>query len=243
MRKFSLTPPRPAKPERAKWMSKTEVSALLYSAKAEDERVFLIFAMMWVFGLRVGEVRLLRFDDLDRVDGNGLIRAVRIPTLKKRLKKGEAIPRISTPVLAHFDWVKRAFDPTRLPAKQIESKYLFPSARNPTEPIKRRTIMDLWYRVRDNAGLNKLFSTHSLRHSVGRCLSTDVGDPILTARFLRQEAYSGAEGVSRATKTYIHYDDSTWVKIINKKTLRIDKLRPLPRGEVSIFDGLSSPSL
>lgn len=168
-----------------KHLEKEEVSALLWGAQRSTDYPFAfdVFALMYVLGMRVGEATLLRYTDLGKTDTSGAVRSVKVPTLKKRvkLKRGQVappagkpdpdhrrvqVPRMEVPVLAHFDWVRRAFDHSRRRGKAALSEFLFPSPLTPERPMTTRYVMMAWKDACAKGGVDPQMTSHSLRHTV-----------------------------------------------------------------------------
>ncbi len=108
----------------------------------------LLFTLIYLYGLRVGEVALLRRGDVDLIRRSIVIR---------RLKGGL--------------WAER---PLFESAEELLHRYLRRSPGLPDEPLfrgregplRKRQIQELFCRYRDRAGLADRFTCHGLRHSI-----------------------------------------------------------------------------
>lgn len=229
------------KPESEKWMTKEEVSALLWGATQVQNkqrfRAFDAFALMYLLGLRIGEVRLLRYEHLRArwIDKLGTPRAVDIPTLKKNPRpRGSLVPKPPpplswVPVLAHWSWVKSAFDPRERGGKAAASPWLFPSPTYPDKPITTRAIDDAWKRARVAAGLPDCYTPHAMRHSSAKALFAKHREISVVSRFLRHTTDRFGAGAS-ATPTYIHMDVRDWEPMIKTKCMVLPTLKPVGPG-------------
>jgi site-specific recombinase XerD len=128
-----------------------------YLAQPEARRFFAaissardraLFTLMYHHGLRVGEVLLLRREDVDLARGRLLVR---------RLKGGAWCEQILLDSTAAI--LKRYLATSRLQPDEP----LFPGREG---PLKRRRIQALFVCYRARAGLATHFTTHSLRHSI-----------------------------------------------------------------------------
>lgn len=213
-----------------KWMSKRQIAALLYAARRSRwPNSYNCFLLMYLLGLRISEATMLEWSHLDSklVDDRGLIRAIRVPTLKKRTWPP---PLKTVPVLAHFKAVAAAFDPRR--SKKIQSPYLFPSPVDHSRPVSRFRVDDAFRECRRKAGLPDFFTPHSLRHSAATLLRRTLKDELLVQRFLRHsDSTVYGEGHKRGKSTtgvYIHVDLSDYALAIRESALTLPKPQPLP---------------
>lgn len=217
------------KPASNKYMTKRQVAALLYAARGcRWKSAFDCFLLMYVLGLRVSEAALLEWRHLDSrlIDDQGVVRGIRVPTLKKRVWPP---PLKTVPVLAHFKWVARAFDPSRH-GRKPDSPFLFPSRAAKDRPITRYTI-DKWFGwCCKAAGLPSYYSTHALRHTAATQLYRSLKDIVLVNKFLRHTNVNSfqTDPGSRTTGQYIHIDISDYRPAINDGALRLPRLSPLP---------------
>lgn len=234
-------PNRGPKPEALKWLTKEEVAALLWGAKKTEPDsfpAFRCFSLMYLLGLRVGEARLLRYEHLPPrfIDDNGAPRAVDVPTLKKNPRKRGSTrpkpppPKRWVPVLAHWSWVKDAFDPRNRTGKRAASGWLFPSPQTIDNPITERAIQYAWNRARAAAGLPICYTSHSLRHAAAKALFAKHREQIIVSRFLRHTTDIFGGTGSSATPTYLHMEVRDWEPMIKSKCLVLPELKPMPAG-------------
>ncbi|MBI1797182.1 MAG: tyrosine-type recombinase/integrase [Candidatus Eisenbacteria bacterium] len=107
-----------------------------------------LFALIYHYGLRVGEVALLRREDVDLDRGRIVI---------KRLKGGA--------------WTEQ---PLFSATARLLRRYLAERDVAPNDPLfrgrlgalKKRQIQSLFVRYRDLAGLDRRYTCHGLRHSI-----------------------------------------------------------------------------
>lgn len=226
------------KTEAEKWMSKPEVAAMLWGAQQVEDRfpwAFRAFALMYILGLRVGEVRLLRYEHLPAkyIDAAGNPRAIEVPTLKKgkraKARNGGKPPLYWVPVLAHFDIVRAAFDPRQRDAKIQHKGFLFPSRwEKSKEPvITVRAIIAAWAAARAKAGLPAFYTSHSLRHSASTALGRAGADVGLRARFMRHHIGMWGLNGGATTEIYYHMTLGDWVPWIKNRCLRLPDIGPL----------------
>ena len=118
-----------------------------FFAVIADPRDRALFTVMYHHGLRVGEVQLLRREDLDLARGRLLVR---------RLKGGiwNEQPLFGSTAAALTAYLPEVMAPT---------DPIFPGVAG---PLKCRRIQWLFSRYRDHAGLPRHLTTHSLRHSI-----------------------------------------------------------------------------
>ncbi len=107
-----------------------------------------LFALVYLYGLRVGEVALLRRDDVDLNRSRIVIR---------RLKGGVWTER---PL---FSWVADLLHRYLGEGGLPQDASLFPGRDG---PLRKRQIQSLFARYRDRAGLSPRYSCHGLRHSI-----------------------------------------------------------------------------
>lgn len=245
-------------------LPKRDISALLWGAQnIGDPRfdfAFDAFVLMYVLGLRIGEVVLLQYEHKAVIDAAGMIRSVSVPTLKKARRKADPAaplptpPKFDVPVLAHFDWIASAFDHSKRKGRAAISKYLFPSPRDPSQPISSRMIHLAFVESARRGGITEKATPHCLRHTVATELARylrDVAgekDEIVVGavgRFLRHtkgKVWTGKGSDPYATtRLYIHSDDALkylrlndWTPAIRAKAIGLPHpapgLRAVARG-------------
>lgn len=258
--------PKKGQKKRVFNIPKREVSALLWGAQnLNDERyswAFDCFALMYVLGLRIGEVVLLRYDHKGTIDAQGLIRSVLVPTLKKTKRKAAPpdapaaaapvkqppVPTFEVPVLAHFDWVRAAFDSSRRKGRAAISRYLFPSPRDPARPISVRMVTEAFVLAARRGGVMDGATSHALRHTVAtelhRYLTLQAGEKDEVAfaavgRFLRHakgKVWTGKGSDPYATtRLYVHTDDgkyaglNDWMPAIRARAIAVPRPEPALR--------------
>ena len=141
---MTLLPPAHQRPPR--YFSQDEIHR--FFGVIEDPRDRALFTVMYHHALRVGEVLLLRREDLDFDRGRLLVR---------RLKGGVWSEQV---LFASTSNALRGY----LSGELVQpSSPLFPGREG---PLRRRRIQALFVRYRELAGLQPRFTTHSLRHSI-----------------------------------------------------------------------------
>lgn len=255
------------KAEDDKVMTKRQVAALLYGAhrmKTSPVRSFQMafdaFLLMYVLGLRIGEVIRLRYSNVGVRNKRGRICSVMVPTEKKAKSvtvtdpetgKRRAVSRSVdpldalhwVPVLDHAEWVAIAFDPRTRSGAASTSEWLFPG-RNPDRHISDRMI-DYAFRAARKAGrLPDVYSSHCLRHTAGteimrkRLRLGDGRDEAKgwTRRFLRHSKKAVGHG-GDTTDAYIHLGPRTlpeWAPMMEADILKVPE--PLAPCGPSQFD-------
>lgn len=136
--------PPPSEPP--KYLRQEEVRRFL--GAITDSRDRLIFLLTYLYGLRVGEVSLLRRSDVDLGQSRIVIR---------RLKNGNWTER---PLFSSVKSQLRLY----LANAQIDTDApLFPGRSG---PLRKRQIQSRFVRYRDAAGLPRRLTCHALRHSI-----------------------------------------------------------------------------
>ena len=136
--------PLPTNPP--KYLTQEEVRRFLGAIEVPRDR--LIFLLSYLYGLRVGEVALLRRGDAD-LDRSRIV--------VRRLKNGNWTER---PLFSSL------MDPLHRHLRESpgdEDAPLFPGRRG---PLRKRQIQSLFSRYRDAAGLPSRLSCHGLRHAI-----------------------------------------------------------------------------
>jgi len=235
-------------------LPKRDVAALLWGAQnIGDPRFDFAFdalVLMYVLGLRIGEVVLLQYDHKAVIDSAGMIRSVSVPTLKKSRRRADAPlpppPKFDVPVLAHFDLVASAFDHSKRKGRAAISKYLFPSPRDPSQPISARMVHLAFVEAARRGGVTEKATPHCLRHTVATELANyltntagEKDDVVVGAvgRFLRHtkgKVWTGKGSDPFATtRLYIHSADAAkylnlndWAPVIRGRAIRLPPLEP-----------------
>ncbi|MCC6348305.1 MAG: tyrosine-type recombinase/integrase [Candidatus Eisenbacteria bacterium] len=126
----------------------TQEEARRFFAAASDPRDRTLFALMYLHGLRVGEVLLLRRGDVDLDRGRLLVRRLKGGSWSEQVLFAAALELLG----AHLARISRGPDTP-----------LFPGRHG---PLRRRQIQARFVRYRRAAGLPDRLTTHSLRHSI-----------------------------------------------------------------------------
>lgn len=113
-----------------------------------DPRDRALFSLIYFYGLRVGEVALLTWGDVDLVRGRIVV---------KRLKGGAWAER---PLFANAETLLKQFRSN----EAVESQS--PVFRGRHGPLRKRQVQQLFTRYRDRAGLARHFTCHCLRHAI-----------------------------------------------------------------------------
>lgn len=146
-----------------------------------DPRDRALFALIYHYGLRVSEVALLQWIDLD---------LVRHRIIVKRVKSGVWTER---PLFSRTEELVREYL-ARCPASGAE---LFPGRSG---PLQKRQIQSLFCRYRELAGLAAHFTCHGLRHSI----ATHLLDAGLSLEFVQD--HLGHRSI-RSTSIYARITD------------------------------------
>ncbi len=126
----------------------TQDEARRFFDAASDPRDRALFTLMYLHGLRVGEVLLLRRGDVDLERGRLLVRRLKGGSWSEQVLFGSTVEILRD----HLTRIPRGPD---IP--------LFPGRRG---PLQRRQIQARFVRYRRIAGLRDRLTTHSLRHSI-----------------------------------------------------------------------------
>jgi len=226
------------KPDDALLMTKREIAALLWTAHMKaDPKAYLMFALQFLLGLRVGEVILLRYEHLGPRDG-AWPEYVMIPTLKKRYTGGVRdsatnLPLFPVPVLSHPGLVLAGFNPEYRKGREKKSQWLFPG-RHPKDHMTISWAIKLFHIYCDHAQLRRQeFTPHSLRHTAATYLHEKAKRDLVVSIFLRHSvSYRPGDGAA-VTKRYIHVTEEQWKSYRATKTspgpFDLPPLGPLPR--------------
>ena len=129
-----------------KYLTQEEVQVLFGAVTSARDR--LLFALIYLYGLRVGEVAFLRRGDVDLARGRIVIR---------RSKGGYWTER---PLFSSAGELLAIY---LLDVPDTPSDPLFPGRHG---PLRKRQIQSLFVRYRDRAGLAPYYTCHGLRHSI-----------------------------------------------------------------------------
>lgn len=126
----------------------TQDEARRFFDAASDPRDRTLFALMYLHGLCVGEVLLLRRDDVDLERGRLLVRRLKGGSWSEQVLLATALELLGEQL-------------ARIPRGQDTP--LFPGRHG---PLRRRQIQAHFVRYRRAAGLPDRLTTHSLRQSI-----------------------------------------------------------------------------
>ena len=135
-------------------MSPDEAKRLL--AMAGNLKVQVMLALGYGCGLRAGEVVRLKVGDIDRAQG-----IIRVVQAKGRKDRNVMLPPEVLALLRQWWKVRPADHDEGVP---LDQRWLFPG-RGPDRPLTTRQLSRLFHETADAAGIRKLVSLHSLRHS------------------------------------------------------------------------------
>ncbi len=164
--------------------SNEELDRFLKEAN-KDKLARLQFGLTLFMGLRVSELVALKVAD---VDLTGPLVSVVVQGVKKGIKKPYDLPPGLSRQLRQY--VKS------LPKNRI---WLF-QGRWPETHVARITIQLLFNKLRDQAGLNKKYSIHSLRHTSAMRKIRAGASPVMVQNWLRQKTLEAAVNYFRCGK-------------------------------------------
>jgi len=163
-----------------RYLSQAEVARFFSAIATPRDRA--LFGLIYLYGLRVGEVALLRVSDVDLERGRIIVRRLKggawseRPLFHSAAKLVMALPNI------------RAID-SAVP--------LFAGRRG---PLRKRQIQALFERYRDRAELPRTFTCHCLRHSI----ATHLLDAGVALEFVQD--HLGHQSI-RSTSIYARITD------------------------------------
>ncbi len=163
-----------------RYLSQPEVQRFFAAITHPRDRA--LFALIYLYGLRVGEVALLHRGDVELERGRILVR---------RLKGGAWSER---PL---FETARALLAP--LPAI-MEAPADAPLFRGRGGPLQKRQIQALFTRYRDSAGLDRRYTCHGLRHSI----ATHLLDAGVSLEFVQD--HLGHQSI-RSTSIYARITD------------------------------------
>lgn len=177
---FPENPAWPAADRRLpRYLSQDEIGRFFSAITRPRDQA--LFSLMYLYGLRVGEVSLLRLGDID---------FARRRIIVKRLKNGVWTER---PLFSRAAELLRDYLDQDRPAGPA----LFPGMSG---PLRKRQIQALFTRYRAAAGLSPLHGSHSLRHSI----ATHLLDAGLSLEFVQD--HLGHRDI-RSTSIYARITD------------------------------------
>lgn len=175
----------------------------------EDDRLraeshYLLFSLMYLLGLRVGEAVSLRPEHLLPGSRAGL-RFVAVPTLKQNARKDPAAPKapvplMDTPVLWGDAVVVYAFDPAR-----CRGPWLFPAYTDPTRPLPPEVACREFKAIARRAGIRDCLSTHCLRHAAAAAVEFRSNEKTMH-EFIRHTT-------KRSIDVYSHVPPERWAML------------------------------
>lgn len=160
----------------------TQPQLTAFFAVIEDARDRVLFALAYLYGLRVGELALLRQEDVDLVRGRILIR---------RLKRGLWGEQ---PLFVSMAILLRGY--MQLPSSRPEEP-LFPGRKG---PLRKRQVQSRFVLYRDRAHLPTYLTCHSLRHAI----ATHLLDAGVSLEFVQD--HLGHQSI-RSTSIYARITD------------------------------------
>ena len=163
-----------------RYLSQSEVQR--FFAVITDPRDQALFSLIYLYGLRVGEVSLVARGDVD---------FERARVVVKRLKGGAWSER---PLFRSAAVLLQRILSVRDVAPQAP---LFPGKHG---PLKKRQIQSLFTRYRDRAGLDRRYTCHGLRHSI----ATHLLDAGVSLEFVQD--HLGHQSI-RSTSIYARITD------------------------------------
>nr|WP_308624683.1 tyrosine-type recombinase/integrase [uncultured Eisenbergiella sp.] len=140
-----------------------------------------ILALMYSSGLRVGEVRLLRYEDISRSNMR-----IHIRKSKKRSDRYAILSSNALAILTQY-WLQNG----------KPRGYLFPNSRHPDQPMASFTVNQFIYSMESSLGWNHQLSCHSFRHAFGTHLYENGTDLLTIKTLLGQKSLN-------STTIYVH---------------------------------------
>jgi len=170
--------PFPHEPPR--YLTQDEVQR--FFAVIEPLRDRALFALVYLYGLRVGEVSLMCRGDVDLTRGRFIVRRLKGGVWNER-------PLFSSAAELLRQYANKVSDPPEAP--------LFPGRSG---ALRKRQIQDLFARYRDRASLPARYSCHCLRHSI----ATHLLDAGMSLEFVQD--HLGHRSI-RSTSIYARITD------------------------------------
>lgn len=163
-----------------RYLTQIELRAFFRAVRSLRDRA--LFALIYHYGLRVGEVALLRREDVDLERGRVVI---------KRLKGGAWTEQ---PLFSTTARLLRRY------AATLRGSPEDPLFRGRSGPLRKRQIQSLFSRYRDQARLPARYSCHCLRHSI----ATHLLDAGVALEFVQD--HLGHQSI-RSTSIYARITD------------------------------------
>jgi len=170
--------PFPQQPPR--YLTQDEVQRFFGVIKSPRDRA--LFALVYLYGLRVGEVSLLSRGDVDLTRQRITVRRLKGGVWNER-------PLFSSALELLWDYLGEDASSPEGP--------LFPGRSG---PLRKRQIQDLFARYRDRAGLPARYTCHCLRHSI----ATHLLDAGMSLEFVQD--HLGHRSI-RSTSIYARITD------------------------------------
>ncbi len=186
-----------------------------------DLRDRALFGLVYLYGLRVGEVALLARGDVD-LDRSRIV--------VKRLKGGAWAER---PL---FSWARELLEAHVRELRGVRPDApLFPGNGG---PLRKRQIQSLFARYRDRAGLPRSVTAHALRHSI----ATHLLDAGVSLEFVQD--HLGHQSI-RSTSIYARITDHHRVALFRRLETSPWIVRPtgetVPEKRPRLAGGEASP--
>ena len=186
------------KPEAAKFLTREQVAALLEAAEKRTRDYFLL-ATTFYLALRVGEVVVL-----GPMHFRLPFRDVMIPTEKRRIRKGQPLdkrtgrPLYPVGVMSGLDVLGRLLEWAG------DREWIFQATKGRVAgPMSTRTAQSIFKRWAGVAGIDPIYSIHSLRHTACSLLYQATKNLVTVKEFARHSLIT-------TTSVYAHSMD--WEK-------------------------------
>ncbi|TFG58616.1 MAG: hypothetical protein E4H29_05685 [Deltaproteobacteria bacterium] len=197
------------KTTRDKFPTKEEMKALLHWAPRVHKDLGLAVRLAYYFGLRCGEVRILKAAHLD-VEKKTLW----APTLKRVHRKSKKHPlkdpsqrtdaelptfALSCPGTPE---ALKAMQEALLRTRSNPHGWVFPSFELPDAPRDISWFRRWFSRARQKAKVRKVLSFHSIRHAHGSAVAEGTKDPVFVRDRLRHTDLKTSNIYMHSTKRY-----------------------------------------
>ena len=159
---------------RRRYLTDGELSAFFKSAKTANKKIHLVFTLIYIYALRVGELVNIRMDDVNvpskqitiRAEKGGKIRTYDIT---------DDVWKVMKP------WLKERKD----------GPWLFQAQADSAKPTSRISVQLGFYRIAKKAGITK-HSVHDLRHSCASQLAAKGFNVVQVSNWLRHKSISSS---------------------------------------------------